>query len=65
MKIVTNFLEDVAGVGIFPTISFIIFFLFFIVVTFYVFRLDKNYIKEVAAYPTNEDDHDPYLNDIG
>ncbi len=55
MKIATHFLEDVAGIGIFPLISFILFFLFFLSVTYYVIRLDKKYVEEVASYPYSDD----------
>jgi cytochrome c oxidase cbb3-type subunit 4 len=51
MKIVSQYLESIAGIEIFPVVSFIIFFLFFLVVTWYVIRLDKNYIEEMANLP--------------
>ena len=54
MKIVTHFLEDVAGIGVFPTVSFIIFFLFFIGVTWHVVRLPKVFVNEMAALPTDD-----------
>lgn len=56
MKIATHFLEDVAGIGVFPMISFFIFFLFFLSVTYYAVRLDRGYVEEVASYPNLEDD---------
>ena len=58
MKIVTSFLESVAGIEIYPLISFMIFFVFFISVTVYVLRLDKNFITSVSNYPINEDETD-------
>lgn len=51
MKILTQFIENVAGIEIFPLISFVIFFVFFLGVTFYVLKLDKKFVEEVAAYP--------------
>jgi hypothetical protein len=35
------------------------FFVFFISVTVYVMRLDKDYIKKLADYPNNADDDLP------
>ena len=46
-----NYLESITGVGIYPLVSFIIFFLFFLAVSLYVFKADKNHIKEVAQLP--------------
>ena len=60
MKIVSQYFEAIAGIEIYPIISFLIFFLFFISVTWYVFRLDKKYINEVSNYPCSPDmDDDP------
>lgn len=46
-----NYLESITGVGIYPLVSFIIFFLFFSVVSLYVLKADKNHIKEVSQLP--------------
>jgi cbb3-type cytochrome oxidase subunit 3 len=56
MKLVSHYLESITGVEIFPLVSFIIFFLFFLGVGWYVFRLDKGYINELSAYPTDDSD---------
>jgi cytochrome c oxidase cbb3-type subunit 3 len=55
MKIVSQYFETIAGIGIFPVISFLIFFLFFLGVTWYVFKLDRKFIKEVSNYPCSLD----------
>ena len=50
-----NYLESITGVGIYPLTSFIIFFVFFLVVTLYVFRSDKKHLDEVAEIPLDID----------
>jgi cbb3-type cytochrome oxidase subunit 3 len=48
-------LEGIEGIEIYPLISFIIFFLFFIAVTIWIFRMDKNYVKEMEMLPLGAD----------
>ena len=51
-----HYLETITGVGIYPLMSLSIFFLFFTVMTTWVIRADKNYIKsmELLPFPENE-----------
>ena len=58
MKIVSHYMESIAGVQIYPIIAFIIFFLFFLAVTLYVIRMDKSYIREVSNYALDGDQDD-------
>lgn len=51
-------MESIAGVQIYPIIAFLIFFIFFLVVTLYVIRMDKSYIKEVSNYALDNDQDD-------
>jgi cytochrome c oxidase cbb3-type subunit IV len=44
-------LGDIDNVAIWPVISFIIFFTFFILLLWYVFTADKNFIKEMSQKP--------------
>jgi cytochrome c oxidase cbb3-type subunit IV len=46
-----NYLQSITGIGIYPLISFVIFFLFFIGVTIFVIKADKNYIKRLSDIP--------------
>lgn len=60
MKIVSQYFESIAGIEIYPIISFMVFFIFFLSVTWFVLRLDKKYIEEVSNYPSSLDmDEDP------
>jgi cbb3-type cytochrome oxidase subunit 3 len=46
-----NYLERITGVGIFPLISLLIFFLFFTALLVWVFKVDKRHIKMMAYMP--------------
>ncbi len=46
-----NYLESISGVGIYPMVSFAIFFLFFVGVALYVAKADKAHIEEVSNIP--------------
>jgi cytochrome c oxidase cbb3-type subunit III len=49
-----NYLETIAGVGIYPLISLIIFFVFFIGLLIYVMRLDKKSLDHMRGIPLND-----------
>lgn len=51
MKIVINQLEQIAGVEIYPIISMLIFFTFFVLVTYMVMKTDKKEIDELSNMP--------------
>ncbi|MFK5856236.1 MAG: CcoQ/FixQ family Cbb3-type cytochrome c oxidase assembly chaperone [Bacteroidota bacterium] len=51
MKIVINQLEQIAGVEIYPIISMLIFFTFFVLVTYLVMKTDKSEIDELSQMP--------------
>ena len=55
LKYIKHTLEDIVGIEIYPIISFILFFTFFIAVLWYVFKKDKNYIDQVSNLPLEED----------
>jgi hypothetical protein len=55
-----NYLESIAGVGVFPMISLAIFFSFFTILTIWVFRVNKDRILEMKNIPldkTNDTEH--------
>ena len=53
LKFIKHHMETITGIGIYPTISFAIFFLFFIGMLVYYFRSDKDYINKVKNIPLN------------
>jgi len=57
MKIVAHTLEQINGVEIYPIISLIIFFVFFIIVGIQVFSADKEYIDEMKNMPLDDNDN--------
>ena len=46
-----NVLESINGVDIYPVISLIIFFLFFLGVLIWVMKADKSYISKMGNLP--------------
>jgi len=57
MKIVSHTLEQIAGVEIYPIISLLLFFIFFIVVGYMVLSADKEHMEEMKNLPLDKD-HD-------
>ena len=55
MKLVSHYLESVAGIEIYPIISFLIFFFFFIAVTWHVIKMDKKKISELSNLPLDNE----------
>lgn len=49
-----NYLETIAGVEIFPLISLLIFFIFFVGLLIYVIRLDKKSVNGMKNIPLND-----------
>lgn len=55
LKYVKHVMNDIAGIEIYPVISFIIFFTFFVGVAIYVIKKDKTYIDKVSNLPLEGD----------
>lgn len=60
LKFVKHHMETIAGIEVFPLISLIIFFLFFVGLFIYVARTDKKSINEISRIPldTNADNNE-------
>jgi len=54
MKIVMNTLEKIDGIEIYPIISLLIFFTFFVLVTYLVIKIDKKQIDEMSQLPLDD-----------
>lgn len=50
-KFVKGHLESIAGIEIYPIISLLIFFIFFVVLFYWVFTAKKEYISTVSNLP--------------
>lgn len=46
-----DILRDIDNIAIWPTISFIIFFLFFMILIWWVFKADKSFITKMSNKP--------------
>jgi cytochrome c oxidase cbb3-type subunit 4 len=51
-----NILQNIDNIAIWPVISFVIFFAFFIGLLWWVFTRDKDFIAKMKAMPMNESD---------
>lgn len=46
-----NYLKSIDGVKVFPMFSLIVFFVFFVLLLMYVFKSDKNRLKNYSKIP--------------
>jgi len=51
LKFVKNHMESITGIEIYPMISLLIFFVFFVVLFWWVFTAKKEYINTVSNIP--------------
>ncbi|WP_439152670.1 CcoQ/FixQ family Cbb3-type cytochrome c oxidase assembly chaperone [Winogradskyella sp.] len=51
LKFVKNHMESITGIEIYPLISLLIFFIFFVVLFYWVFTAKKDYIATVSNIP--------------
>jgi len=51
LKYIKNHMESITGIEIYPLISLLIFFIFFVVLFWWVFTAKKDYIKTVSNIP--------------
>lgn len=49
-----DILQNIDNVAIWPTISFVIFFVFFICLLWWVFSTDKTYIRKMKEMPFDD-----------
>lgn len=58
LKFVKNYMDSIAGIEIYPIISLIIFFSFFVILFWWVFTAKKDYIKTVSNLPLDNQNDD-------
>jgi len=51
LKYIKNHMESITGIEIYPLISLLIFFIFFVVLFWWVFTAKKDYITAVSNIP--------------
>ncbi len=54
LKFVKSHMETISGVEIYPLISLVIFFTFFVILFWWVFTAKKEYINTVSQIPLND-----------
>ena len=55
-KFIKQYAEGIDGVNIYPMISLVIFFLFFVVLLYYVKKMDKTTVKEISRIPLDQEE---------
>ncbi len=55
LKYIKQHMSSISGIEIYPIISFIIFFLFFIIATWLIVKADKKHIAKLANLPLDND----------
>ena len=55
LKFVKGHMESIDGIAIYPMISLLIFFIFFVALFWWVFTAKKEHIKEVSNIPLETD----------
>ncbi|MEQ8580403.1 MAG: cbb3-type cytochrome c oxidase subunit 3 [Marinoscillum sp.] len=61
LKFVKHHMETIVGIEIFPLISLIIFFVFFVGLFIYVLRSNRKQIDEISRIPLNINDESDEL----
>lgn len=58
LKFVKNHMDSITGVEIYPIISLLIFFIFFVALFWWVVTAKKDYIKQVSNIPLDDQNND-------
>ncbi|MDT7833362.1 CcoQ/FixQ family Cbb3-type cytochrome c oxidase assembly chaperone [Flavobacteriaceae bacterium S356] len=54
LKFIKNHMESITGIEIYPLISLLIFFTFFVILFWWVFTAKKEYIQKVSNLPLED-----------
>jgi len=57
LKYIKEHAASIDGVSIYPIISLLIFFLFFVALLYYVKKMDKSKVEEISHLPLDQQDH--------
>ncbi len=55
LKYIKQHLTSISGIEIYPLISFIIFFLFFVIAAWLVLKADKEHIRKMSNLPLDNE----------
>jgi len=53
-KFIKQYAESIDGINIYPVISLLIFFLFFVALLYYVKKMDKGKANEISRIPLDQ-----------
>ncbi|MDX9750296.1 MAG: CcoQ/FixQ family Cbb3-type cytochrome c oxidase assembly chaperone [Flavobacteriales bacterium] len=59
LKFIKHHMDTIAGIGIYPVLSFLIFFSIFCLALLYVWRVRRSHIDHMAALPLNDGPNAP------
>jgi hypothetical protein len=57
-------MDSISGIEIYPIISMLIFFTFFVILFYWVITAKKDYINNVSNIPLDSDNQDNLNNDL-
>ena len=57
LKYIKGHASSIEGIDIYPMISLLIFFLFFVAVLYFVKKMDKKSVQEISALPLDLDEN--------
>ncbi|WP_066225566.1 cytochrome C oxidase subunit IV [Formosa haliotis] len=57
LSFVKNYMDSISGIEIYPILSLLIFFGFFVVLFWWVLTAKKDYIDKVSQIPFENDNH--------
>ncbi|MBO3116134.1 CcoQ/FixQ family Cbb3-type cytochrome c oxidase assembly chaperone [Winogradskyella sp. DF17] len=58
LKFIKHHMDSITGIEIYPVISLLIFFLFFVVLFYWVITAKKDYINKVSQIPLENQEND-------
>jgi len=54
LKYVQHHFDTIAGIGIYPMLSFVVFFTFFLAMLWWVLKVSRRHIDHMAALPLHD-----------
>lgn len=57
LKFIKHHMDTIAGIGLYPAISFVLFFTFFLGMLWWLRTVSKEHITHMTALPLAEDNH--------
>lgn len=54
LKFIKHHMDTIAGIGLYPVVSFVIFFSIFLIAVLYVWKATRTHIDHMAALPLTE-----------